>query len=325
LHTASSTKKINTGSEATTAVLDRLSSLATTSDAKQFLAEFQDNVWDTGFFVFDSEGVGYRIDEYQGQDIRAYAVEFAFPEEVFLNGILGNEITLGWQGQPISVKTCSWLVEIDGTVRPRDNGARRVETELTYSTTLSWTYPELHQIGISAEPDFFHETIPRETLENPDWDPRALEKRVTELAKVYEKAHPYVEPNHVCRHMAMELWQVLKDNDITSMIVVGNTEDQNEWLKIFLSNHVWLVVLGRDNLNLGVECTSGTVYAPSYMRAYELDYEIAYREYGPSSTQLEKAKAQYDKAYTDYEQHLEGYFHRSPANFLASTILFFIP
>ena len=93
----------------------------------------------------------------------------------------------------------------------------------------------------------------------------------------------------------------------------------------FVSNHVWLVVLGRENLNLGVECTTGTVYSPSYMRHYEIDCELAYQIYGSSSSQWETAKAHYDSAYTDYEQHLEGYFHRSPANFLTSIILWFIP
>lgn len=325
LHAASSTRKINTESEATEAVLNYLNSLATTSDAKQLLVDFQENVSDTHIGVIDSQGVDHWIEDYQGQEIDAYVIGFVFLDGENLHGVLGDEIIEMHGEHTVHYRYCNWLVGLDGTVQPLNNNALRVETELTHSTTLIWTYPELNQLGISAEPDFFHETVPREILENPEWDPKELEERVIELAREYEEAHPYVEPNHVCRHMAVELWQVLKDNDITSMIVVGNTEDQNEWLKIFLSNHVWLVVLGRDNLNLGVECTSGIVYSPSYMRAYELDCEWAYREYGTLSPQWVAAKAQHDKAYTDYEQHLEGYFNRSPANFLVSTILFFIP
>lgn len=325
LHTPSSTTKINTESELTAAVLDHLSFLATASDAKQFLTEFQDNIWDIAFLVFDSEGAGHRIDDYKDQDIHSYAVEFAFPEEATLHGVLGNEITAYPQWYPMYVKLCSWLVELDGTVKPYNHNAHRVETELTPSTTLVWTYPELRQLGKSDEPDFFHETVPREVLENQEWDPIALEKKVTELAKEYEEAHPYVEPSHVCRHMAVELWKVLKDNNITSLIVVGNTENQEEWRITRECNHVWIVVLGRSNLNLGVECTSSIVYSPSYMRYYELDCEQTYREYGPSSSQWETAKANYDLVYTRYEQHLEGYFYQSPTAFYGSVILWFLP
>ncbi len=162
-------------------------------------------------------------------------------------------------------------------------------------------------------------------MENPEWDPKELEERVIELARQYEKAHPYVDPNHVCRHMAVELWQVLKDNNITSSIVVGNTEDQGEWRVTAERDHVWLIVLGRENLNLGVECTSGIVYSPSYMRHYELDCEMAYQEYGPSTPQWETVKAHYDLAYASYEQQLEGYFYLSPAAYHGADILWFVP
>ena len=84
-------------------------------------------------------------------------------------------------------------------------------------------------------------------------------------------------------------------------------------------------MLGRDNMNLGVECTSSIVYSADSMRAYELDCEFAYREHGASSPEWETAKAHYDYKYSEYEQHLEGYFHRSPMNFLTSVFLFSIP
>ncbi len=152
---------------------------------------------------------------------------------------------------------------------------------------------------------------------------------MAELAKGYVKANPYDEPLHVCREMAMELWRVFKDNNITSLIVVVNTEDQEEWLKVFASDHVWLVVLGRDDLNIGVETTNGVVYSPGYMKSdelnYELNYELACQQYGSSSLAYEEAKDRYHKALTEYEQHLEGYFHLSPANLFTSTILWFIP
>jgi len=324
----SQSNKFEIQNEVIATVLNHLSSLATTADAKQLLVDFQENVSDTHIGVIDSQGVGHEIEDYQGQDIDAYAIEFIFLDGENLHGVLGDEIIEVWHEHTVYFRLCNWLVELDGTVQSLNNNAHRVEFELMPSNSLVWTYPDLHQLhqfGISAEPDFFHQTVPREVLENPDWEPKELEERVIELARKYEKAHPYAEPNHVCRHMAVELWQVLRDNNITSLIVVGNTEEQEEWAKLFASDHAWLVVLGRNNLNLGVECTSGVVYSPSYMRAYEIDCELAYQEYGLSSPQWETAKAWYDRQYAEYEQHLEGYYHRSPVNLLTSALLFFIP
>ncbi len=52
------------------------------------------------------------------------------------------------------VKVCSWVAEPDGIIWPYTNNARRIEAELKPFSELSWTYPDLHQLGISAEPDF---------------------------------------------------------------------------------------------------------------------------------------------------------------------------
>jgi len=320
--------KLEIQSEVTAAVLNHLSSLATTADAKQLLVDFQKNVSDTNIGIIDSQGVDHWIEDYQGQDIDAFVMEFIFFDGENLQGVLGDEITEVWGEQTVYYRYCNWLIELDGSVQPINNNAHRVEFELTSSNNLVWTYPELHQLhqyGISAEPDFFHETVSREALENPEWEPKELEETVIKLAREYERAHPYVAPKHVCRHMAMELWQVFKDNNITSMIVVGNTRDQEEWARFYASDHAWLVALGRENLNLGVECTTGVVYSPGYMRAYEIDCELAYQKYGLSSTQWETAKARYDIEYTEYEQHLEGYYHRSPTNLITSIVFFFIP
>jgi len=316
---------LNIRNQAKTLVLNRLVSLAKTSDGKQFLAEFQSSILEMAYLVFDSKGASHEIGDYQGQDIQSYLVEFAFPEKAYLSGVLGKEVE-AWPKLQENVKVCRWVVELDSTVRPIDRNAYRVESVLTFPmNTSSWTYPELHQLGVSGTPDFFHQTVPRKDLENAAWEPAVLEKKVRELAVAYERANPYVEPNHVCRHMAAELWQILKDNDITSLVVAGNTQAQNEWKIKFECDHVWLVVLGPDNLNLAIECTAGLVYAPSYMRAYELDCERTYREYGTSSLQWQEARNLYDQAYAKYQQYLEGYFYGSPTAFYGSQLFLFFP
>jgi hypothetical protein len=195
----------------------------------------------------------------------------------------------------------------------------------TQNSLPAWTYPQIKQLGISDDSGLFRQTVSRKTLENPSWDPTVLQNMVAGLVRDYEKANPYVEPNHVCRQMAEEFWKILKDNGITSIIVAGNTENQNEWRINFQCDHVWVVVLGSNGLNIGVECTNGTVYSPNYMRPYELACERAYQTYGKSSAQWNSAKAAYDREYSDYEQHLEGYYYLDPSAFEGSSVLWFLP
>lgn len=176
------------------------------------------------------------------------------------------------------------------------------------SGLLEWTYPELKQLGVYEPGSSYQEW---DGLENPGWDPEALEARVTELAREYKAAHPPA-PGHVCWDMAMGLWQVLKDNGITSFIATSKAEIEQWGETDLVLNHVWLVVLGGGGLNLGIECITGVTYSPSYMRPYELRCEQAYRDYGLSSPEWDAAKSAYDKAYSEYERYLEGYFYRDP-------------
>lgn len=171
-----------------------------------------------------------------------------------------------------------------------------------------WTYPQVKQLG-EYEADSFYQAW--DGLDNSSWDPGALEAKVTELAQDYEAVTPY-GPGHVCWDMSMELWQIFGDNGITSFITIRKSEIEQWGETSLILSHVWLIVLYEDNLALGVECVTGTIYSPSYMRSFELECEQAYSNYGPSSSEWDKAKATYDRVYEEYEQHLEGYFYRDP-------------
>lgn len=188
-----------------------------------------------------------------------------------------------------------------------------------------WGYPGIKQLGIQETSAVFQQTVSRKSLENPSWDPQNLETTVTALAIAYEATHPYQEPDHVCRHMAMEFWQVLKDKGISSLIAVGNPDRQKEWRLLFQCDHAWIIVLGKNGLNLGVECTSGKVYSPGYMRLYEQACELASAKYGQASSQWRMAKADYDREYLEYAQHLEAYLYLTPGAFKGSALFFFAP
>jgi len=77
---------------------------------------------------------------------------------------------------------------------------------------------------------------------NEGWDPAELESKVIELAQEYQDVNSLT----VCWDMAVGLWQLLKTNDINSILAIGKSEIEQWGETSLILSHVWIIVLGQD-------------------------------------------------------------------------------
>jgi hypothetical protein len=99
---------------------------------------------------------------------------------------------------------------------------------------------------------------------NSDWNIQDLWNTIRTINKVYYKQHTYIEDVFDCSDMAVDMWNILLEKGITSLIVVGNlevSEGHPTWAEC---NHVWLQVsyLGGESpaCYFTIETTNGEVY-----------------------------------------------------------------
>ena len=124
---------------------------------------------------------------------------------------------------------------------------------------------------------------------NTDWDVIELSRAISSINKQYHKTHTYVEEEFDCNDMAVGLWNALQAKNITSVMVGGNLDLDNE--SFAESNHTWLLVTYVGIRLFAVETTNGEVY--------QVLYDIDSDDEG-------------------FKQYLEGYYFALPSDLRAA-------
>jgi len=76
---------------------------------------------------------------------------------------------------------------------------------------------------------------------------------ITKIAKDYYISHTYsIEDTFVCRHMAIDMWNMVKTAGIPAKIVYGVKENS-------IPNHVWVIAEIVKDKWLAIECTAGVI------------------------------------------------------------------
>jgi len=119
---------------------------------------------------------------------------------------------------------------------------------------------------------------------NLSWDGGTLYGTLISINRLYHKNHAYIKGVFDCDDMAIDIWDILYEQGITSVIGVGNLELGQE--KITQVDHAWLIVMHK---NAGsrffiLEPTNGETYA-------------------------------FDPRTTVFSQYLQGYFFVSSSDF----------
>jgi hypothetical protein len=84
-----------------------------------------------------------------------------------------------------------------------------------------------------------------------------LHDEIIAITIEYDKTHKYVFGEYDCSDMTVDLWQMLSERDIISLIVVGNLDKSDE---TFLEcNHAWLTVYSGTGAAAAIDLTRGRV------------------------------------------------------------------
>ena len=123
---------------------------------------------------------------------------------------------------------------------------------------------------------------------NSSWDANSLYQTLISINKSYHQNHTYIEGVFDCDEMAIDIWNILYNQGVTSVIVAGNLDINKEGFT--KSNHAWLLVIHKDTgyRIFIVEPTNGDTYAV-----------------GPKTL--------------EFAQYVQGYFFASPSDFRAYT------
>lgn len=120
---------------------------------------------------------------------------------------------------------------------------------------------------------------------NSAWEATGLYYKLWSINQSYRKTHTYIKGVYDCDDMTIDLWYILHNQGITSVIIAGNLDLDKERFRE--CDHTWLLIEhSRDGLYqiFIIESTNGEVYA------FDL-----------------KTKA--------FAQYLYGYYYSSPSNF----------
>jgi hypothetical protein len=70
--------------------------------------------------------------------------------------------------------------------------------------------------------------------------------------------HTYIENETACTDMAVDIWDMLRKQGITSVMAVGNPDMTNPtWSQC---NHCWLIILNSEGKYFVLEPTNGQLY-----------------------------------------------------------------
>ena len=126
---------------------------------------------------------------------------------------------------------------------------------------------------------------------NTNWDANELYEYLISTNALYYKQHTYIEGVFDCSDMAVEIWNILYNNGVISILVVGNLATNHE--QFLQTDHVWLQVIHKDTTKEAgihiffIEPTNGETYA-----------------YDPSNKEF-------------FLPYVQGYYYSSPSNLIA--------
>jgi hypothetical protein len=90
----------------------------------------------------------------------------------------------------------------------------------------------------------------------------ALINKVKELASVSKQYHEYVENEYDCNDMATDIWNMLAKDEIISIIVIGDLDEEGETFAD--CDHAWLAILNQSSNGVvtiyALEPTNGEIY-----------------------------------------------------------------
>ena len=95
---------------------------------------------------------------------------------------------------------------------------------------------------------------------NSSWDANSLYQTLISINKSYHQNHTYIEGVFDCDDMAVDIWNILYKQGITSVIVAGNLYIDKEGFT--QSDHAWLIVMHKDTgyRIFIIEPTNGETY-----------------------------------------------------------------
>ena len=96
---------------------------------------------------------------------------------------------------------------------------------------------------------------------NSSWDATDFYHTLISINRSYHQNHTYIEDVFDCDNMVVDLWNILYEQGIISVIGVGNLAIGGE--KLMQSDHAWLIVFHKDILYrvYAIETTNGEIYA----------------------------------------------------------------
>lgn len=111
-----------------------------------------------------------------------------------------------------------------------------------------------------------HNVKLEEIRSNPDYWNTAwigadyeLQKKTKEINAKYFQTHTYIEGETDCNDMAIDIWNMLLTEGISSVIVIGNLDRTAETFAE--CNHAWLLIFNKDGSAFALEPTNGECYS----------------------------------------------------------------
>jgi len=149
--------------------------------------------------------------------------------------------------------------------------------------------PESEQFQFRPRLSPTHNIPPKDLIDdsqywNTDWEPGELYQTICSINESYHEEHTYIEGVLDCSDMVLDIWDMLSNQGIISVIIIGNPDLDKETFAE--CNHVWLLVQHKEDAGFRVffiETTNGEIYT--------LD---------PDKKEL--------------MQYLEGYYYSSPSD-----------
>lgn len=111
---------------------------------------------------------------------------------------------------------------------------------------------------------------------NSSWDGDTLYQTLISINRLYHKNHAYIKGVFDCDDMAIDIWNILYKQGVTSVIGVGNLElDQEKFTQV---DHAWLIVMHKDTgyRFFILEPTNGETYAFDFRTKAFLQYLQGY-------------------------------------------------
>ncbi|UCE98282.1 MAG: hypothetical protein JSV74_02855 [Dehalococcoidia bacterium] len=95
---------------------------------------------------------------------------------------------------------------------------------------------------------------------NRDWlgCSNDLYNQLRYISTNYTHTSKYISGENDCNDMVVELWQILRERGITSLIVVGNLEKSNE--SFLECNHAWLLVYSGEGAAAAIDTVTADIY-----------------------------------------------------------------